>query len=545
MQLRGIGAGRGGGSGSAAVIDELPSGALRVRVSRRAGPVSKQRMDLIEVVPPGPHAGEQAEKVRTRLLNQVDERRNPRTRATVSQLLDRWLEVLDVDPSTRIGYESKISKHIRPLLGSLPLARLDVETLDSFYAELRRCRDHCNRRPYIQHRTTGEHRCDEHQRAPCAPAEPSWLPRLRRACKRHVCRGLSDSTIRGVHWIVSGALDRAVVWHWVPSNVAQQADKPRMPHPDPKPPTSDEAARLVTRAWSRDADWGVFVWVKMTTGMRRGEICGLRWSHVDLDHEVLTVRRTVYIGDDGQLHEKDTKTHQQRRVVLDPETAAVLREHRERARQRNAELGETLSADSFVFSAEPDGRLPLHPDTATQRYKRMSTRLGIDTTLKNLRHYTATELISGGVDVRTVAGRLGHGGGGATTLRVYTAWTSEADQRAARTVSGRMPARPRGFAVEQPGTAAPWRDPDAPAGSPHLKITNDLRGAIESGVLRPGDTLPTLKDLAARYGVTASTAHRAISVLVAEQLCAVSRGRRATVAEPNSDGTAVSAEPTP
>ena len=78
----------------------------------------------------------------------------------------------------------------------------------------------------------------------------------------------------------------------------------------------------------------------------------------------------------------------------------------------------------------------------TQRYKRIAASLGVDATLKNLRHYSATELISAGVDVRTVAGRLGHGGGGATTLRLYTAWTSEADQRAAPTVSGRMPARP-------------------------------------------------------------------------------------------------------
>ena len=109
-----------------------------------------------------------------------------------------------------------------------------------------------------------------------------------------------------------------------PSNPAQQADKPPLPHPDPKPPSPEEAARLVERAWSRDPDWGAFVWVKMTTGMRRGEICGLRWSHVDLDHAVLTIRRTVFIGDDGQLQEKDTKTHQQRRVVLDAETAAVL-----------------------------------------------------------------------------------------------------------------------------------------------------------------------------------------------------------------------------
>jgi integrase len=58
-----------------------------------------------------------------------------------------------------------------------------------------------------------------------------------------------------------------------------------------------------------------------------------------------------------------------------------------------------------------------------------------------LRHYSATELISAGVDVRTVAGRLGHGGGGTTTLRVYAAWVPESDRRAADLLASRL-ARP-------------------------------------------------------------------------------------------------------
>jgi hypothetical protein len=133
-------------------IYELPSDVLRVRVYAGMGPISRRRIYLTEVVPAGPKAGQVAERV-TRLLNRVDERRSPRTRATVAQLLDKWLEVLDVDPSTRRGYEGYIRKHIRPLLGSLSLTRLDVETLDSFYAELRRCREHCGGRRYVQHRT--------------------------------------------------------------------------------------------------------------------------------------------------------------------------------------------------------------------------------------------------------------------------------------------------------------------------------------------------------------------------------------------------------
>jgi hypothetical protein len=72
----------------------------------------------------------------------------------------------------------------------------------------------------------------------------------------------------------------------------------------------------------------------------------------------------------------------------------------------------------------------------------MCRRLGWDMNLHQLRRYSATELISAGVDVRTVAGRLGHGGGGTTTLRVYSAWRSEADQRAAGALGVRMPAPP-------------------------------------------------------------------------------------------------------
>src|SRR3954454_22737060 len=63
-------------------------------------PVSGRRHDLDEVVPAGPGAASKAEKVRARLLHEVDEQRNPKTRATVNQLLDRYLETLDVGPRT-------------------------------------------------------------------------------------------------------------------------------------------------------------------------------------------------------------------------------------------------------------------------------------------------------------------------------------------------------------------------------------------------------------------------------------------------------------
>lgn len=138
----------------------------------------------------------------------MDEKRNPKTRATLGQLIERWFSVIDVDPSTLQGYLSKTNKHTLPLIGDVDLTRLNVEILDSFYAELRRCRDHCDRRPRIQHRTTYTHRCDEHSGSPCEPTNPDGCRACRRACKPHVCRGLADSTTRQIHWVISGALDR-------------------------------------------------------------------------------------------------------------------------------------------------------------------------------------------------------------------------------------------------------------------------------------------------------------------------------------------------
>jgi integrase len=289
----------------------------------------------------------------------------------------------------------------------MQVARVDAELLETFYARLRKCRDHCGGRRYTQHRTTQPHDCDQR-------------------CGSHICKGLAASSVRQIHWILTGALDRAVRWKWIALNQAEQADKPALPHPNPQPSSAAEAARIVTAAW-RDPDWGTFVWCAMTLGARRGELCALRWKHVDLGTSVVTLRRVISLDESGDLVEKDTKTHQQRRAVVDAETAEVLAEHKRRWQ---------------VFSPAPDGSTFPIPDTMTQPYDRLAKRLGIDSHLHTLRHYSAIELIAAGMDLRIVAGRLGHGGGGATTLRVYAAWLSEADQRAATALSGRMPARP-------------------------------------------------------------------------------------------------------
>ncbi len=244
-------------------VEELPSGSLRVRVYVGIDPVSKKKHFLTETVPAGPKAAATAEKVRTRLLGQVDERRAPRTNATVNQLLDRYLEMLDVEPTTRDRYEGCVRTHIRPLLGQLPVGRLNGEVLDSFFATLRRCRAHCNGRDRkIEHRTAGEHRCDGR----CGP---------------HRCRPLANGTLRKIHSILNDACKRAVRWKWLGTNPLEETVVPPTTRPDPTPPTVEQAARISAPAW-KDPDWGVLVWLAMVAGARRGELCALRWAHVDL-----------------------------------------------------------------------------------------------------------------------------------------------------------------------------------------------------------------------------------------------------------------------
>jgi hypothetical protein len=111
-------------------------------------------------------------------------------------LLDRYLDKFDGTPRTLELYGSYVRKHIGPLIGEVKVAVLDAEILDSFYAELRRCRDHCSgRRGEVQHRTPGKHQCDD------------W-------CRPHVCRPLGATTVRHMYFILSGAYRRAVRWNW-------------------------------------------------------------------------------------------------------------------------------------------------------------------------------------------------------------------------------------------------------------------------------------------------------------------------------------------
>ena len=376
-------------------------------------------------------------------------------------------------------YQQLVRDYVDPSIGSLQAAKLDAELLEQLYSRLQKCRARCGGRPGAG----------------------------------HTCRPLSNSTVRQVHFIIRAALDRAVRWQYIAVNPAALALPPSFKKPTPDPPSAEEIAAVLNEAWKEPA-WGLLLWLVMVTGCRRGELCALRWTDLNLDRATLKIERSSQQTTEG-VREKGTKSGQERLVALDPYTVDLLRAHRAASQDQCEQVGTGLARAAFIFSASADFSTPLVPSSVSQRYRRLAVRNQLRSTrIHALRHYSATELLSAGVDVRTVAGRLGHGSGGATTLRYYAAWVAKADHRAAASIADTLP---------RPDTSR--RHPR----SPYEKLAAQLRGAIEQGIYPVGSFLPITIELASAHNVSVGTVNRAIALLKSVGLVAAKRGERATV----------------
>lgn len=416
---------------------EERGGNLRVVVYAGLDPVTGKRTYKRETIRGNDDAAwKKARNKRTEFIAEVLKQRNASTSVNFGYAIDEWFRKADLEDTTRHGYLGYINRVIKPALGHMAVNKIGTRDLESLYSELRRCRARCDGKPTIErHKKDGEHDCVDAQ------------------CVAHECDPMAASTVRQIHSIMSSALDAAARWGWIDSNPAKLAKRPKQTPPQPDPPSPADAARLAERAFELGDDWGMLVWLVMTTGMRRAEVAGLRWFNVKLDEEVIEIRSS-YVEVNGKGKVKSTKTHQMRRVALDSETVALLRAHKAWSRDELAKVDVELTDDMYVFMSDrkfdtvtrtygrpKDATQPYSPDAISRRYKRMAEKLGINTHIHALRHFSATELLTAGVDLRTVAGRLGHGGGGATTLRVYAAWVAAADRKAAEILGSRLPKR--------------------------------------------------------------------------------------------------------
>jgi len=176
------------------------------------------------------------------------------------------------------------------------------------------------------------------------------------------------------------------------------------------------------------------LWVVLaTTGLRRGEALGVRWSDIDLDRATLSVSQTITTVNNRIAVTPPKSDRSRRRIGLDRDTVRILRDH-QRDQQRDSELLGAGPA-TLVF-AEPDGG-PVHPDTVTRRFKRLVRHSGLPLLRgpHDLRHTWASLALAAGAHPKVVSDRLGHSTI-AITIDTYSHAIPSLDAEAASTVAG-------------------------------------------------------------------------------------------------------------
>lgn len=294
-------------------------------------------------------------------------------------LTDRWLPVQQsrVRRSTYDSYRRNIELHVLPALGRRQLAKLSPSDLDLFYADL----------------------LEKGRRKPGSAN-----------------KGLAPKTVRNIHVMLNKALSDAQRKGLVARNVAVLADPPKL----------SAQRREEVKAWDAD-QLSLFLaaiaahrlapafHLAAHTGMRRGEILGLRWGDLDLALGRVSVRQAL-VTVAYEVHISDVKTGSGRRTVdIEQGSIEVLQAWRA---ARTEERAGTAPADSDLVFTKPDGSW-VHPDLFSQVFDRVVAKLEVpEITLHDLRHTHATILLMNGTPVKVVSERLGHASP-AFTMSVY------------------------------------------------------------------------------------------------------------------------------
>lgn len=365
---------------------------------------------------------------------------------TFGDLLERWsaIKAPRWSPSVAYQYRWMIDRRLAPLR-PLQVDRISTQTLDEFYAALAARGGRCTRKP-CPPAPCSEHgaRCRRPgcKRPRCKPhngACATWTP-----CADYPCPHggpLAGSTVVRTHVVVRSALGQAVKWGWIRTNPAELADPGEVDEDEIVPPDAVDAVRIIAAAEEHDATLAPFLVLAIATSARRGALCAVRWSDVDLQAGVIRFPRVVVDGPDGIVEQPATKKKRSGgRVAIDPYTVATLRALRERQVETAKAAGAVLPADAHLFTDDLFGEHPWRPDTTSKRFRRVRDGLGLACRLHDLRHLSATVLVAAGVDVRTVAQRGGWRK--ASTLIDRYAHAVDPADRAAADILGELLSRP-------------------------------------------------------------------------------------------------------
>ncbi|RUS47669.1 tyrosine recombinase XerC [Cohnella sp. AR92] len=265
----------------------------------------------------------------------------------------------------------------------------------------------------------------------------NYLDKLEREKKVKGTGGLSSSTIDMNRRILMNIFNRAVEWRIIKNSPVVTIKKPKVSHQEFHPFDEHEVHRMLRAAQSEPYHWRMMITIALMTGMRRGELLGLEWKHIDWKNGIIEVSQTLVHASKGEIIIKEPKTKNgKRKLAL---SASVLEELREyyayRAKERD-KLGDAWNGKdklgrewNFVFS-NADGT-PFHHHSPNQWFRLFLEGNGLRRIrFHDLRHTSATLLISQGVHAKIISERLGHGNI-TTTMNIYGHALRSADQSAA------------------------------------------------------------------------------------------------------------------
>jgi integrase len=330
-------------------------------------------------------------------------------------LQEEWLPAVKprLRPSTWANYRTYTAAYVVPVLGQVKLQALTPVQLNHLYAHL--------------------------------------LERGRRKTISSGRTGLAPKTVRNVHVMLHRALHDAMRWGYLVRNVAEAADPPAARTPEQKVWSPAQLRRFLEHVRG-DRLYALWLLVA-TTGMRGGELAGLRWVDVDFEHATVSplIPRVVV---DHRVHESAPKTERsRRRLALDPLTLAALRDHQAQQALDREAVGGRYRELGYVFTW-PDGR-PLHPDNIADWFEQHTRAAGLPRIrLHDVRHSYATAALKAGISARVISERLGHASV-AFTLQTYGHVIPGMDRDAAATVADLIV----GGTQKGPGTVVP--DPSA------------------------------------------------------------------------------------
>jgi len=244
---------------------------------------------------------------------------------------------------------------------------------------------------------------------------------------------ISPGTVQIIHRVAKNVFSRAVDWKIIKSNPLDGVKKPKSEAREMDVYDKEEVELLFLALEREPIQWRIMIALALTAGLRRGELLGLEWKHIDLEAGTIDVRQSLSFTRDGGYEIKDPKTRNSvRKISLPAHMLKELKEYRRhcaRERDKVVDLWEGDDSHHFVFTGW-NGK-PLNPYSVKTWWKRFHAKHSIKyIRFHDLRHTSATLLLNSGVHAKVISARLGHANI-TTTLNIYAHVLQEADQAAA------------------------------------------------------------------------------------------------------------------